>query len=141
MFHRSPRLFLRPPFPEDRDAILAVMGDRAVADAMAFDDDCGHFVLVEPAGTGAPIVGVASLARSATGLELSVRIGAAYRGMGYAAEARQALFAMARALNPPASGEGLLTEATHARDSVATFGLSTLAWPCRGGAMLPLAAA
>lgn len=91
MFHRSHRLFLRPPFPEDRDAISGVLGDATRAEAMVHGKRGRHFVLVLPGRDGAPVIGAASFVQSEGGMEICVKIDSAYQGEGFAAEAARAL--------------------------------------------------
>lgn len=98
MFHRSQRLFLRPPFPEDRDAILRVLGDVVRTEAV-LQGRCGcHFALLLPGQDGAPLIGAASFAQGVDGMEICVRIDKDFSGEGYGAEAARALSEIAVAL-------------------------------------------
>ena len=115
MFHRSERLFLRPGFPEDWEAIYAQMASRELvcmlasapwpytADhARAFVDReqdgwTPHFIVTVP---GQGVVGSAGLGHDdATGeVQLGYWIGADYQGRGYASEAACAVLRIARTL-------------------------------------------
>jgi RimJ/RimL family protein N-acetyltransferase len=98
MFHRSHRLFLRPPFPEDRAAIIGVLGDEARAEAMVHGKPGRHFVLALPGSQGAPVVGAASFVEGEAGLEICVKIDGAHEGEGFGAEAARALSEIAVAV-------------------------------------------
>lgn len=117
MFHRSQRLFLRPAFPEDCDAILAGIGEEsivrnlatapwpyALADAREFvarpqDLRLPHFIVTLP---GAGVIGSAGLGENVTDLgaepELGYWIARAHWGQGYATEAAGAVLQIARTL-------------------------------------------
>jgi RimJ/RimL family protein N-acetyltransferase len=118
MFFRSERLFLRPGFPEDWQDILAGIGDEGVVrhlsrapwpygedDARAFtaraqDPRLPHFLVTLPGETGAPVIGVASLADNGAidefgGPELGYWIARRYWGNGYATEAGRAVVRLA----------------------------------------------
>jgi RimJ/RimL family protein N-acetyltransferase len=113
VFHRSERLFLRPAFPEDGEAILAGIGDEGVVrnlarapwpygidDARAFaalpqDQRLPHFLVTLP-GTG--VIGSAGLGRHEGAVELGYWIARAHWGQGYATEAGRAVLRIARSL-------------------------------------------
>ena len=117
MFARTPRLLLRPGFPEDAPALAKAIGDEAVVrnlavvpwpytlrDAEAFlaspkDPVLPSFLIFER-GAGAPqLVGSCGLGRRASGaVELGYWIGRSFWGRGFATEAGRALIDIARAL-------------------------------------------
>lgn len=116
MFHRSPRLLLRPIWPEDWQGVLAGIADERVvrhlasapwpydeANARAFvaDTPAPMFprCLVTRADSGAVIgcIGIDPASDSGTA-ELGYWIARAHWGHGYATEAGQAMIAMARVL-------------------------------------------
>lgn len=117
MFARTPRLLLRPGFPEDAPALAAAIGDMAIArnlanvpwpysvrDAEAFlaspRDPVLPSLLIFERGDGAPqLVGACGLGRRPSGnVELGYWIARPFWGRGYASEACAALIEMARAL-------------------------------------------
>ena len=120
MFARTPRLLLRPGFPEDAPALAAAIGDEAIVrnlatapwpysmrDAEAFlaspRDPILPSLLIFERGTGAPqLVGACGLGRRPSGsVELGYWIARAHWGRGFATEACGALVEIARALGLP----------------------------------------
>ena len=113
MFMRSPRLFLRPPFPEDgQDFAAAMTGagllhrvkpvDAEALPAMAVRTAPGRSVacyprlaITLPTTAGAPLIGVGALLRRAHGTELVCGIVPDMRGRGFATEAVLALLEIA----------------------------------------------
>jgi RimJ/RimL family protein N-acetyltransferase len=117
MFARTPRLLLRPGFPEDAPALAAAIAHPAIArnlanvpwpycvrDAEAFlacpRDPVLPSLLIFERGDGAPqLVGACGLGRRPSGtVELGYWIARPFWGRGYAAEAGSALVDMGRAL-------------------------------------------
>ena len=120
MFARTPRLLLRPGFPEDAPALAGAISDKAVVmnlavvpwpytlrDAEAFlaspRDPVLPSLLIFERTTAAPqLVGSCGLARRASGaVELGYWIGRSFWGRGYATEACRALVDIARMLGLP----------------------------------------
>ncbi len=120
MFARTPRLLLRPGFPEDAPALAGAISDKAVVmnlavvpwpytlrDAEAFlaspRDPVLPSLLIFERTTGAPqLVGSCGLARRASGaVELGYWIARSFWGRGYATEACRALLDIARMLGLP----------------------------------------
>jgi RimJ/RimL family protein N-acetyltransferase len=117
MFARTPRLLLRPGFPEDAPALATAIGDEAIVrnlatapwpyrmrDAEAFlakprDPVLPSFLIFER-GTGAPqLVGSCGLGRRPSGsVELGYWIARPLWGRGLATEACAALVDIARTL-------------------------------------------
>lgn len=113
MFHRSERLFLRPPFPEDGGAILAGIGEESIVrnlahapwpytleDARAFaalpqDWRLPHFLVTLP---GVGVIGAAGLGEHAGEPEIGYWIARSHWGQGYATEAAGAVLRIARTL-------------------------------------------
>ncbi len=113
MFHRSDRLFLRPAFIEDSEAILAGICDRDVvrnlalvpwpydiADARAFagraqDPRFPHFLVTLP---GIGVIGSAGLGEQQGEPEIGYWIARPFWGQGYATEAAGAVLQIARAI-------------------------------------------
>lgn len=113
MFHRTERLFLRPPFPEDWEAILAGVGEEAIlrnlarapwpygtAEARAFaaqpqDPRLPHFLVTLP-GTG--VIGCAGMGEHEGEAEIGYWIARQHWGRGYATEAAEAVLRIARTL-------------------------------------------
>ncbi|MBD3728449.1 MAG: GNAT family N-acetyltransferase [Sphingomonadales bacterium] len=113
MFHRSERLFLRPAFPEDWQAILAHVGDERVvrnlarapwpygeAEARSFaamkqDARLPHFLVTLP---GRGVIGSAGLGEYNGKPEIGYWIGRDFWGQGYATEAGRAVLEIARTL-------------------------------------------
>jgi len=117
MFARTPRLLLRPGFPEDAPALAAAMSDQAIArnlavvpwpytlrDAEAFlaspRDPVLPSLLIFERGPGAPqLAGACGLGRRPSGsVEIGYWIGKPFWGRGLATEACTALVEIARAL-------------------------------------------
>ena len=120
MFARTPRLLLRPGFPEDAPALASAIADKAIVmnlavvpwpysmrDAEAFlakpRDPVLPSLLIFERGTGAPqLVGACGLGRRPSGsVELGYWIAKAYWSRGYATEACTALVEIARTLGLP----------------------------------------
>jgi RimJ/RimL family protein N-acetyltransferase len=117
LFARTPRLLLRPGFPEDAPALATAIGDEAIVrnlatapwpyrmrDAEAFlarsrDPVLPSFLIFER-GTGAPqLVGSCGLGRRPSGsIELGYWIARPFWGRGLATEACSALVDIARTL-------------------------------------------
>jgi len=117
MFARTPRLLLRPGFPEDAPALAAAISDEAIArnlatvpwpyrvrDAEAFlaspRDPILPSLLVFERTDGAPrLIGSCGLGRRRSGaVELGYWIARGYWAQGFATEACLALVDMAKAL-------------------------------------------
>ncbi|MFL6765316.1 MAG: GNAT family N-acetyltransferase [Sphingomicrobium sp.] len=120
MFARTPRLLLRPGFPEDAPALAVAISDQAIArnlanvpwpysmrDAEAFlarpRDPILPSLLIFERGTGAPqLVGACGLGRRPSGsVEMGYWIAKPFWGRGYATEACTALVDIARTLALP----------------------------------------
>ena len=120
MFARTPRLLLRPGFPEDAPALANAIADKAIVrnlaavpwpysmrDAEAFlakpRDPVLPSLLIFERGTGAPqLVGACGLGRRPSGsVEMGYWIGKPFWGHGYATEACVALIDIARMLGLP----------------------------------------
>ena len=133
MFARTPRLLLRPGFPEDAPALAAAIADKAIVmnlavvpwpysmrDAEAFlakpRDPVLPSLLIFERGLRAPqLVGACGLARRPSGsVELGYWIARASWGRGYATEACTALVEIARTLGLPS------LEASHFVDNPAS---------------------
>lgn len=133
MFARTPRLLLRPGFPEDAPALARAMSDRAIArnlavvpwpytlrDAEAFlasprDPVLPSFLIFERT-EGAPLlVGACGLGRRPSGtVEMGYWIARPFWGRGLATEACIALIDIARTLGFPS------LEASHFVDNPAS---------------------
>jgi len=117
MFARTPRLLLRPGFPEDASALAAAMSDRAIArnlavvpwpytlrDAEAFlasprDPVLPSFLIFERTDAAPRLIGSCGLGRRPSGaVEMGYWIGRPFWGRGFASEACRALIEIARAL-------------------------------------------
>jgi RimJ/RimL family protein N-acetyltransferase len=120
MFARTPRLLLRPGFPEDAPALARAMSDRAIArnlavvpwpytlrDAEAFlaspRDPVLPSLLILERTDGAPrLVGSCGLGRRPSGaVEMGYWIARPFWGRGFATEACGALIDIARTLGLP----------------------------------------
>jgi RimJ/RimL family protein N-acetyltransferase len=120
MFARTPRLLLRPGFPEDAPALATAIADQAIArnlanvpwpysmrDAEAYlacpRDPILPSLLIFERGSGAPqLVGACGLARRLSGsVEMGYWIARPFWGRGYATEACRALVDIARTLGLP----------------------------------------
>ena len=113
MFHRTERLFLRPGFAEDWQAILAAVADEGVVrnlatapwpygeeDAKSFasmqqDPYLPHFLVTLP---GRGIIGSAGLGASNGEPEIGYWIARSHWGEGYATEAARGVIEVARML-------------------------------------------
>jgi RimJ/RimL family protein N-acetyltransferase len=117
MFARTPRLLLRPGFPEDAPALAVAIADEAVVmnlavvpwpytlrDAEAFlasprDPILPSLLIFERTKSAPQLVGSCGLARRASGaVELGYWIARPFWGRGYATEACIALVDIARML-------------------------------------------
>jgi len=117
MFARTPRLLLRPGFPEDAPALAVAIADEAIVrnlstapwpyrmrDAEAFlasprDPVLPSFLVFERTDGAPRLVGSCGLGRRASGaVEMGYWIARAYWGRGFATEACGALIEIARAL-------------------------------------------
>jgi len=117
MFARTPRLLLRPGFPEDAPALAAAIADEAIVrnlstapwpyrmrDAEAFlasprDPVLPSFLVFERKDGAPRLVGSCGLGRRASGaVEMGYWIARANWGRGFATEACGALIEIARAL-------------------------------------------
>lgn len=117
MFARTPRLLLRPGFPEDAPALAAALADEAIArnlanvpwpyrmrDAEAFlaspRDPVLPSLLIFERGLGAPqLAGACGLGRRTSGsVEMGYWIAKPFWGRGHATEACTALIDITRAL-------------------------------------------
>jgi RimJ/RimL family protein N-acetyltransferase len=120
MFARTPRLLLRPGFPEDAPALASAIADLAIArnlanvpwpyrmrDAEAYlaspRDPVLPSLLIFERGPGAPqLIGACGLGRRPSGsVELGYWIARPFWGRGYATEACTALIDIARTLGIP----------------------------------------
>jgi RimJ/RimL family protein N-acetyltransferase len=117
MFARTPRLLLRPGFPEDAAALAGAIADEVIVrnlatapwpyrmrDAEAFlagprDPFLPSLLIFERTGAGPQLVGACGLGRRPSGaVEMGYWIARAYWGRGFATEACSALVEIARAL-------------------------------------------
>jgi RimJ/RimL family protein N-acetyltransferase len=117
MFARTPRLLLRPGFPEDAPALAAAIGDEGIVrnlagapwpyrmrDADAFlgtprDPVLPSLLIFERAQSPLQLIGACGLGRRPSdAVELGYWIARAFWGLGYATEACTALIDIARAL-------------------------------------------
>jgi RimJ/RimL family protein N-acetyltransferase len=117
MFARTPRLLLRPGFPEDAPALAAAIADEAIArnlanvpwpyrmrDAEAFlasprDPILPSLLVFERTPAAPRLVGACGLGRRPSGaVELGYWIAPTHWGRGYATEACAALVEIARML-------------------------------------------
>jgi RimJ/RimL family protein N-acetyltransferase len=120
MFARTPRLLLRPGFPEDAPALAAAIADEAIVrnlatapwpyrmrDAEAFlasprDPILPSFLILERTDSSPQLVGSCGLGRRASGaVEMGYWIARPFWGRGFATEACQALVDIARTLGLP----------------------------------------
>jgi len=120
MFARTPRLLLRPGFPEDAPALACAIGDEAIVrnlsvvpwpytvrDAEAFlasprDPVLPSFLIFERTDGPPRLVGACGLGRRPSGaVELGYWIARASWGRGFATEAGRALIDIARTLGLP----------------------------------------
>ena len=117
MFARTPRLLLRPGFPEDAQALAAAMSDKAIArnlavvpwpytlrDAEAFlasprDPVLPSLLIFERTDSDPRLVGSCGLGRRASGaVEMGYWIARSYWSRGFATEACTALIDIARTI-------------------------------------------
>ena len=117
MFARTPRLLLRPGFPEDAPALAAAIADQAIVrnlatapwpyrmrDAEAYlasprDPVLPSFLIFERTSGAPQLAGACGLGRRPSGsVELGYWIARAHWGRGFATEAGRALIEIARAL-------------------------------------------
>lgn len=120
MFARTPRLLLRPGFPEDAPALAAAIADEAIVrnmvaapwpyrmrDAEAFiasprDPVLPSLLVFERTGGVPQLVGSCGLGRRPSGaVEMGYWIARAHWGRGIATEAGTALIEIARTLDLP----------------------------------------
>ena len=120
MFARTPRLLLRPGFPEDAPALAAAIADEAIVrnlavvpwpyglrDAEAFlasprDPILPSFLIFERTPAEPRLIGACGLGRRPSGaVEMGYWISRPYWGRGFATEACLALIDIARALALP----------------------------------------
>ena len=125
MFARTPRLLLRPGFPEDAPALAAAIGDEqlvrtlgrvpwpySLADAQAFlaapkDPLLPSFLITERTASAPLLVGGCGLHRRQSGtVELGYWIAREHWGRGIATEAATAVIDIARILRLPALDAG-----------------------------------
>jgi RimJ/RimL family protein N-acetyltransferase len=117
MFARTPRLLLRPGFPEDAPALAAAIADKAVVrnlatapwpyrmrDAEAFlasprDPVLPSLLIFERTGAAPQLIGACGLGRRPSGaVEMGYWIARPFWGRGFATEACSALIEIARTL-------------------------------------------
>ena len=117
MFARTPRLLLRPGFPEDAPALAAAMSDKAIVrnlavvpwpytlrDAEAFiasprDPVLPSFLIFERTEGAPQLIGSCGMGRRPSGaVEMGYWIARAHWGRGIATEACRALIDIARTL-------------------------------------------
>ena len=113
MFHRSQRLFLRPPFPEDCSAILRSLNDEAIVrnlarapwpytieDARSYaalvqNPYFPHFLVTLP---DVGVIGAAGISEHEGEPQIGYWIAREHWGKGYATEASAAVLQIARML-------------------------------------------
>lgn len=136
MFARTPRLLLRPGFPEDAPALTCAIADEAIVrnlsvvpwpyglrDAEAFlasprDPVLPSLLIFERTATQPRLVGSCGLGRRPSGaVEMGYWIARPFWGRGFATEACAALVGIARALGLPA------LEGSHFIDNPASAGV------------------
>lgn len=117
MFARTPRLLLRPGFPEDAPALAGAMSDKAIArnlavvpwpytlrDAEAYlasprNPVLPSFLIFERTDAAPRLIGSCGMARRPSGaVEMGYWITRAHWGRGFATEACRALVEIARVL-------------------------------------------
>jgi RimJ/RimL family protein N-acetyltransferase len=120
MFARTPRLLLRPGFPEDAPALATAIADEAIVrnlsavpwpygmrDAEAFlasprDPVLPFFLILERTESEPRVIGACGLGRRPSGsVEMGYWIARPYWGRGFATEACKALIEIARTLGFP----------------------------------------
>ncbi len=135
MFARTPRLLLRPGFPEDAPALATAIADEAIVknlatapwpyrmrDAEAFlasprDPILPSLLIFERTDTAPQLVGSCGLGRRPSGaVELGYWIARSFWSRGFATEAGKALIDIARALGLPSlEGSHFIDNAASAR--------------------------
>jgi len=135
MFARTPRLLLRPGFPEDAPALAAAIADKAIArnlatvpwpyrmrDAEAFlacprDPVLPSLLIFERTNAAPQLVGACGLSRRPSGaVEMGYWIARPFWGRGYATEACRALIDIAATLGlPTVEGSHFLDNPASAR--------------------------
>ncbi|MGI9374663.1 MAG: GNAT family N-acetyltransferase [Tsuneonella suprasediminis] len=116
MFHRSERLFLRPAWPEDWEAVFEGIADQGIVqnlgrapwpyapeDARAFvsrrqDPDFPSFLVVIPDANGARPIGCVGIDNQNGEANLGYWLGRRWWGQGYATEAARAVCEIAHAI-------------------------------------------
>lgn len=116
MFFRSERLFLRPAWPEDWNAIHAAIDDEGIVrnlarapwpytenDARWFagqpqDGRLPHFLITRPGAEGSALIGSIGLSEIEGEANIGYWIARAHWGQGYATEAGRAMLGLARGL-------------------------------------------
>lgn len=116
MFHRSRRLFLRPIFPEDWEALYERIADRAIVrnlarapwpyapeDAQAYaargqDMQCPGFTIFLPSAQGETLIGGVGFGEDEGEIELGYWIARDHWGRGFATEAVCGLLQIGRML-------------------------------------------
>jgi RimJ/RimL family protein N-acetyltransferase len=120
MFARTPRLLLRPGFPEDAPALASAIADEAIArnlanvpwpyrmrDAEAFlasprDPVLPSFLIFERTAAAPQLIGSCGLGRRPSGaVEMGYWIARPFWGRGFATEACSALIGIAATLGLP----------------------------------------
>src|SRR4051795_5764217 len=161
MFARTPRLLLRPGFPEDAPALAMAIADESIVrnlatvpwpysmrDAEAFlasqRDPILPSLLIFERGTGAPqLAGACGLGRRPSGsVEMGYWIARPFWGRGYATEACSALIDIARTLGlPQLEGSHFLDNPASARVleklGFAPVGIVAPRLSCARGAEVP----
>ncbi|RDC60415.1 hypothetical protein HME9302_01622 [Alteripontixanthobacter maritimus] len=116
MFHRTRRMLMRPPWPEDSRALHAGIADEAIVRNLAtapwpylhehareflqlpVEPGLPRFLLFEPNASGTRLVGSVGLGEHEGDVELGYWIARAHWGHGFATEAVLALLQIARTL-------------------------------------------
>ena len=116
MFYRSERLFLRPAWPEDWNAIHAAIDDEGIVrnlarapwpytegDARWFAGQpqggrLPHFLITRPDAEGSTLIGSIGLSEIEGETNIGYWIARSHWGQGYATEAGRAMLALARGL-------------------------------------------
>lgn len=116
MFHVTPRLLLRPAWPEDAEAIFAGIGERKVVCnlarapwpytlesareflATAQPDRLPRFAITMPGKKGSELVGMAGLHRDGEDIELGYWVAPNFWGRGIATEAVRGVLEVARGI-------------------------------------------
>ena len=116
MFHVTPRLLLRPAWPEDAEALFGGIADRGVVRNLASapwpylpeharqfvareqDARLPTFLVTMPTPQGSMLVGCAGLGNSEDGVELGYWIARPYWSRGFATEAARGVLQVAKLL-------------------------------------------